>query len=543
MNKKIVALFVVVCLIAGLLSACGGEKEINIIYPIKSDPECVDPQIAETDSAKLIVQNCMEGLVRVDYDGKILPGVAEKWEVSDSGLVYTFHLRNDTKWQTLRSHKNVLGEDYNETFNTKVTAQDVVFGIKRALRPETKAQDAYLLYPIKNAQKINEGTTGENSIGVTATDENTVVIELERAYPDLLRVLTYPMCMPCNELFFNATGAKYGLELKYTLCNGPFYIGKWVTDGSLTLYRNEGYKGNAPVKTQAIYLNINNNAQQYISKFNQGDYNAVSLTAAQYGSVKKSSEVTFLSSNNVTQALVFNFNDGILSNDNIRKALIHATDVSDFAKDGNENLCKGIIPDSCKWGELSYRDSVGKVNLPIYNSKTASDYFGKGLKELDTTNISVTILCPEEYRNSAVRAIQKWEEAFGLSITVSVKVTEREDIEKAVADGEYQIAFYSIEADDDSAIKFLNKFVSDSNDNFAKYENADYDDLIFDCKTKKQSDDIAKACKRAEQFLINNGIIYPVYYEQSFIAVRSDAVGIYAVAGLSVPDFAIRRGE
>ena len=69
MNKKIVALLVLICLLAGVLSACGKDKEINIIYPIVSDPECVDPQIAETDSAKLIVQNCMEGLVRIGSDG------------------------------------------------------------------------------------------------------------------------------------------------------------------------------------------------------------------------------------------------------------------------------------------------------------------------------------------------------------------------------------------------------------------------------------------------------------------------------------------
>lgn len=541
MNKRIVALLVLICIIAGILSACGKEKEINIIYPIESDPECVDPQIAETDAAKLIVQNCMEGLVRIDSNGKIVPGVAEKWEISEDGLTYTFHLRSDTNWQTLRTHKNVLGEDYDKTFNTKVTANDVVFGIRRALRPETKAEDAYLLFSIKNAEDVYGGSTNEKNLGVSASDDSTVVIQLQRAYPDLLRVLTYPMCMPCNEEFFEATGAKYGLELKYTLCNGPFYIGKWVADGSLTLYKNEGYKGSAAVGAQAIYLNINNNEQQRISKFNQGDYNVISLTSEQYGSINQSDEISVLSSKNITEAFIFNFNDSILSNDNIRKALIHATDVSDFSKDGNANLCKGIVPDSCRWGERSYRDVVGKINLPVYSADTASNYFKKGLEELDTTNISVTILCPEKYRNSAVRAIQKWEEVFGLSITVSVKVTEIENIEKAVTDGDYQIALYSIKADDDSAVKFLNKFNSQSDDNFADFEDADYDKLILDCVSQKAGDDVCSSCKRAEQFLINNGIVYPVFYESSYMAVSNNTKGVYAVAGLTVPDFALRK--
>ena len=89
----------------------------------------------------------------------------------------------------LNAHKKVLGDDYEKTFSTRVTAADCAFGIERALRPETKAENAYLLFPIKNARRFNSGEVGRNSLGLQAVNDSTLVIHLERAYPDLLRVL------------------------------------------------------------------------------------------------------------------------------------------------------------------------------------------------------------------------------------------------------------------------------------------------------------------------------------------------------------------
>ena len=133
----------VLCFIFLILSfaACKDDDALNIVYPISVDPECVDPQIADNDTSLLIVRNCMEGLVRIGPDGSVLPGAASEWTVSDDGLKYTFRLRQDSEWQKLNAHKKILGEDCFDTFDYRVTADDFLFGIIRALRPETKAKD------------------------------------------------------------------------------------------------------------------------------------------------------------------------------------------------------------------------------------------------------------------------------------------------------------------------------------------------------------------------------------------------------------------
>ncbi len=538
MLKRLTAVVLIILIVCTLFGACGEEESINIIYPITVDPECLDPQIVDNETAKIITANCMEGLVRIGKNGEILPGVAKEWNVSSDGLTYTFTLRNDATWQMLRTHSNVLGEDYEKTFSTTVTAYDCAFGLERALRPETKAENAYLLYPIKNAVAFNNGEAQRNKLGIEAVNDTTLIIRLERAYPDLLRVLAEPMCMPCDEEFFNATGAKYGLDLRYTLCNGPFYVGRWVDDASLTLYRNENYSGYAEFKTDAVYLYINKQEDQYVSKFNNGDYNAASVSPVNISKINDDAQI--LSTYNTVYGFMFNCEDSVLSVENIRKALVNAIDVTAMDKDMSDyKKAGGVVPESCRWGDASYRDVVGNVNMPSFDSRKAVDYFSNGLDELETTNINISIVCPEKFRTPIIRMIQKWEKIFGLAITVSVSALEDDELKTAVEKGEYQIAFTDISAADGNALSFLSDFTSESTNNYANYESTAFDALVVKCKTQSKGEAIAQGYKNAESMLVNEGIFYPVYSTQSYICVRDTATDVFGFAGFTTMDFAL----
>ena len=539
MFKKLPSFLLIISIIALTFCSCSGDDPINVVFPISADPECLDPQIVETDAARLITGNCMEGLVRLSQDGEILPGAAEKWTVSEDGLVYTFTLRDGLVWQMLRSHKDVLGEDYENTFDPAIKAEDFVFGIKRALRPETKAELAYLLYCIKNAQRVNLSQADESTLGLEAPDDKTVVIRLSRSNPDFLRILTLPMCMPCDEEFFKATGAKYGLELKYTLCNGPFYVGKWVEDGSLTLYRSEEYKGSAAPQGQAVYLFVNPDENKYLSKFNSGDYNVALVSSANLSKVKAFENTTVITTDNVVSSFLFNCDDSVLSNIDLRRALFCATDVSVMKNNESDRFAGGIVPDSCMWGENSYRSVVGNVNMPDYNEAKASQYFKKALEELETTNVTLNIICVEQYRIPVIKVIQKWEKVFGLSLTVSVKSVETDELTEKINAGDYQIAFTDVSASDGNTQSFLNMFCSQAQGNAVNYQNPDYDALMKKCAESLVGNGIAAGCKSAEQMLCNDAVIYPVFVGSSYAAVRSDFDGVYGAPGFSMFSFAL----
>lgn len=536
MFKKFISAFLVLTFIICSFSACS-DKEINIIYPIAADPDCLDPQIAESEEAVLVTRNCMEGLVRLGADGEILPGVAESWDISADGRTYVFNIRSDAMWQKLNSHSDVLGEDFEDTFDYSVTAADCAFGIIRALRPETKAKNAYMLYCIKNAMSFNNGAAQENELGISASG-NKLTITLERANPDFIRILTYPMCMPCNKKFFEATGAKYGLELKYTLCNGPFYVGNWVEDSTVTLYKSETYAGEGKTSVSAIYFNVNSDASQIVTKFNQGDYNASPVEKSYAQEIKNADDVVFAERKNIVSGLAFNTKDIFLSNNDLRKALICATDMS--VLDDKKEYAGGVVPASCRWGGSSYRGCAGAAEKPEISSENAVKYFFDGLKQLGQTKADLCILCTEKTRDDIVRLIQNWQKLFGFSITVTTKVMEQKEIDEAVSKNEYQIALVSLEAQDGNPLEFLQYFCTDGENNVFSFSDANYDMLIQRCLYTYEGDQILSGIKTAEQYIISNGIFYPLYNGTTQFVYRSELNGIYAVSSVKDIDFGMR---
>lgn len=540
MYKKLLCVFLVFTVLICTFSACSDDEGLTVFYPIASDPDCLDPQIAESDEAVIITRNCMEGLVRLGEDGEILPGVAESWDISSDGKTYVFHIRDDAKWQKLNSHEEILGEGFEDTFDYSVTADDCAFGIIRALRPETKAEDAYMLFCIQNAASVHGGILGEENLGVHASG-NTLTITLERSNPDFIRMLTYPMCMPCKRAFFNATGAKYGLELKYTLCNGPFYVGNWVEDSTVTLYKSDTYSGSSKPRVSTMYFNVNGDDEQIVEKFNKEDYNSIPVEASYIDEIKSDDDIVYAKQKNIISGLAFNTADSILSNEKIRKALIFATDLSSF--DDDKEFAPGIVPPSCRWGGKSYRASAGAAQKPEPNNENAMIYYFDGLQELEISNASISILCTEKRRNDIVRIIQNWEKLFGFSIIVTTKVMEEDEISDAIAKGEYQIALTSLEAEDGSAVKFLQNFCTDNENNIFAFSDESYDGQIQKCLYFYEGDSILSGLRAAEQYLIANGIFYPLYESETCFAYRDEILNPYIISNVADIDFSARENS
>src|SRR5699024_6765125 len=88
-----------------------------------------------------VMNNVYEGLYRLGKDDKLEPGIAEKYDKSEDGKTYTFHLRKNAKWSN----------------GDPVTAKDFVYSWQRAVNPKVAAEYAYIMFDIKNAEKVNTG--------------------------------------------------------------------------------------------------------------------------------------------------------------------------------------------------------------------------------------------------------------------------------------------------------------------------------------------------------------------------------------------------
>ena len=236
---KLLALLLCLAMLFGL-SACGKDYSSVIIYfELNQKPDTLDAQLASSDQELLLVRNIYEGLLREDENGNIVNGACESYK--KSGLKYTFKLRKNAVWST--------GE--------KLTSNDFVFALRRAVDPETNAPFVKRLFAIQNAQKISNGNCAVENLGVKAIDKYTLEITLEHEDENFLKTLTTSICMPCNEEFFNKCDGQYGLKSNYITSNGSYSLTKWNReDFGIRIYRNSSYNGSFVPKNRAIFFSL-----------------------------------------------------------------------------------------------------------------------------------------------------------------------------------------------------------------------------------------------------------------------------------------------
>lgn len=526
MPKKILSLFL--ALVAAIsLCACDGSSEDILILPIESDPICLDPQVADSKEAKLMIANCFEGLVRLDKDYKIIPGVAESWEISKDGLTYTFKLRKDTHWKLLNSFEDVLPEGYKDTYRTQVIAADFVYGISRALDPATQAGDAEKLFSIKNASAVNSGKQPTSALGISAQDDSTLVITLERADPDFLRILTLPVAMPCHEEFFKATHAKYCLDLKYTFCNGPFYLSRWAEDNTLSMYKNDEYKGNVKVNPDELYFYVNTEEASVVKKIRQRTYDCAFLSEAAKNELSDNDKLSNYSTENMIYGLCFNCSDSVLSDEDMRRALAMVTKTSELTANSDNAFTKGIVPDCVRYGENSYREAAGNVSGIAYNEQQALTLWKKGLKKLDITTAEVVITCAEENAPLMQQTIQNWQRVFSTSILAKVEVKTAEQISTMIYNTSYQVLYHKITTDSSTVTDTLKKFTSDSSSNIFGFADKNYDKTVNSIITTYSGAAKLNGCVNAEKYILDKAVFLPMLGGSSYAVVNKGVDGLY----------------
>lgn len=526
MPKKILSLFL--ALVAAIsLCACGGSSEDILILPIESDPICLDPQVADSKEAKLMIANCFEGLVRLDKDYKIIPGVAESWEISKDGLTYTFKLRKDTHWKLLNSFEDVLPEGYKDTYRTQVIAADFVYGISRALDPATQAGDAEKLFSIKNASAVNSGKQPTAALGISAQDDSTLVITLERADPDFLRILTLPIAMPCHEEFFKATHAKYCLDLKYTFCNGPFYLSRWAEDNTLSMYKNDEYKGNVKVNPDELYFYVNTEEASVVKKIRQRTYDCAFLSEAAKNELSDNDKLSNYSTENMIYGLCFNCSDSVLSDEDMRRALAMVTKTSELTANSDNAFTKGIVPDCVRYGENSYREAAGNVSGIAYNEQQALTLWKKGLKKLNITTAEVVITCAEENAPLMQQTIQNWQRVFSTSILAKVEVKTAEQIGTMIYNTSYQVLYHKITTDSSTVTDTLKKFTSDSSSNIFGFADKNYDKTVNSIITTYSGAAKLNGCVNAEKYILDKAVFLPMLGGSSYAVVNKGVDGLY----------------
>lgn len=524
--KRLFSVILTAVLIFSLASCSGRGEDKQIFYALSASPSTLDPQYAKESDAQLIINNTFEGLVRLSADGEVIPGLAETWEISSDGLQYTFHLKPGTEWYCPISLKNEFGEEFYKKFSAEtVTSADFVFAMKRAVSPQTGSRYAHVLFPIENAYEIYSGALGVDSLGVYAPDENTLVIKLHEACPDLLERLTESVFMPCNEEFFNAMNGRYGLSNKHILCNGPFYVSSWDSESSLTIKRNKFYSGSQTVVPSSVSFSFDSDYDSVAKKIAAGNLSAALLPP---DCATPENSVTVKEAANSVFGFFFNCSDKYLKNKNLRLALCSSVNRELFAETDNAKPMSGFIPESCSAGGKNYREAAGSQTPSIeYNTSSASALWQQALTELETDKITLTVLCPEWLDSAVRRQLQIWQQTMGIGIAVTVVNKTSDEILSAVEAGNYQIALTGVESPYESAVDFLASFEGGE---IFRFPSEEYDMIIGRLLESEGDDELLGGCYTAETYILQQAVCFPLYSRSSRFVTAEDIEGI-TVAG------------
>jgi oligopeptide transport system substrate-binding protein len=239
----------IVLLLLCLVAGCGSDDQrADLVILNGAEPESIDPAVITGQLDGRICYALFEGLLHFDRFGKPQPGIAESWDLSSDGKIYTFHLRANARWSN----------------GDPVTAKDFLLSWKRILLPETASEYAYLLYHVKNAQPFNEGTLKDfGGVGLTAIDDRTFRVELEAPVPYFLDLCSFATLLPVHL----ATVEKYGddwIKPDKLVNNGPFLLKEWRLNYRIRLQKNPLYWDASHVALETIdALPIDNSITAY----------------------------------------------------------------------------------------------------------------------------------------------------------------------------------------------------------------------------------------------------------------------------------------
>lgn len=542
MKKKLLSGLLAVLLLIptlGLFSGCSSQSDLT--YDLAGEPATLDPQSANDPYAFTVINEIFEGLTKVQEDGSIGLGVAESYRVSDDQLTYTFTLRDGLHWSNGYS----------------CTANDFVFAFQRLLNPRTKSQTAHNFYCIKNATAVAEGTLEVDQLGVYANSDTELVIELESPNAFLLELLSTAPAMPCNEQFFNETRGEYGLKGAALISNSAYQADRWIVGSYIKLIPNQRYYDQDQIHLNSMVFWLcysdtpaeGESQSEILTRFYDGDSVAYTCSGKPDEGLFDSS-YTLTTHDNTVWGLTFNqrstdsVKQQILNNQDFRLAIANCFDRSRYQDLLPEYLTvtDTIIPPGVSIDGSSYRDQTGDMTVYGLNSDSAKSHYQAMLNATgvqQVTGLSVLIaendsVNNEQYFGYLSQVIQR-----ELNLFLTVETVDQSEFDSRLANGNYDLAIVSLEADFDHPISILEDFQTGSAENNTGYSDSTLDSYLD--QLYRGSDGEAGLCKLAEQHLLDSGIFLPLYYQTSYLAVNKSVSGVFLNPQNGAVDFRYAR--
>ncbi len=476
--------------------------------------ESLDPQINTGARDAMILTDLYEGLVAVAADGTPIPGAAERWEVSDDGTVYTFHLRPGLRWSN----------------GDPLTAHDFVAGMIRMIDPEAASNKAYYLTTnlrVKNAAAFNGGELKDASqVGMKALDDSTLELTLDLPSPHALDLLNSYETAPLHKASLEQHGADF-VKAGNMVSNGPFMLKELVPQSHLVLVPNPNYWDAASVKLDEVWYHVTEDVNTELKRYLAGELDVTSDIPPdqieKLGQELPAGEVHIASASE-TYYFSFNITRPPLDDIKLRKALSMVIDREAL----QQKILKSGLPPSYSYVppvDPSYPGpSVAEKGMSMEERVAMAKqlYAEAGFGPDNPLKVKVVSSSDESEKKEAVAISIMWKSALGVQSEL-VNQEYQAWLDTFYA-GDWDVFNDNLVGDYAGAETFL-AYMRPSAEPGYNWQSQAYEDLMEKAVHTADNDARNRLLADAEKVLLDDYLIAPISGSSSRHLVRSRVEG------------------
>ena len=503
----------------------GDGKKILTIQ-LGPDVESIDPALNSTVDGANYILYAFENLLKIDKEGKVVPGLAEKYEISDDQLTWTFHLRDGLKWSD--------GSDF--------TAEDFVYSWQRMVDPNVAAPYAQTVlgmvegYDEAIGKPDAEGNTtidpDPTKLNVEAPDDKTLIVHMAKPTPYFDKLAAFVSLSPVKKDVVEANPDGWSIDPKTYISTGPFKLTEWKPGSYLMFEKNENYWDADSVKLDGIKCLLMEDQNAAFSAYESGDALMIKSIPTQEITTLKERADYHLDPNLGTYYLDLNNTLDEFKDSRVREALSLALDrkyISEVITAGTYTPATGFVSEGVTdWDGTVWQDNITDSSAYI-NVDDHAGNLAKAKELLKEAGYENGVGLPEMVYSTNDASYHKkiaeyLQQAWGeLGLKVEVNIVEWKSFTPQRRSGNYQIARDGWVMDYNDPSNILELALTGNGNNNAKYSNPEFDALMEKAATEKDPQTRFGYFHQAEDLMMKDTAMVPLLYYNDFY-LQSDKI-------------------
>lgn len=498
-------------------ASAGGELNVQV----GSSPETMDPALNSASDGATYILHAFTGLLSIDKNSDVVPGLAEKWEHSDDGLTWTFHLRPDLKWSD----------------GTDLTAEDFVYSWKRLADPALAAPYGYdLLSVVAGYEEASNGDL--DALQVSAPDKDTFVVKLSSPCTFFDQIAAFVSTAPVQKKTVEENGDAWATKPETYVSSGPYRMTEYVDGDRIVYEKNPYYYDKDNITFDKIVWHLIEDGNSVYTAYNQGELDLAKTLPSEEIPSLKGNEEFHLEPMMGTYYISFNTQKAPFNDPKVREALSLAVDrdyVANTIMQGTYTPANNLVgPGISDAAENSSFEEVTKEKYGnFFDNSKYEENLAKAKELLAEAGYpngqgfpAFSYLTNDaSYHKPVAEYLQN---AWGqLGLTMNIDIQEWKTVTANRRSGNYDVARNGWVMDYNDPSNMINLFETGNGNNDGKYSDPDFDALVDKARKTANVEEHYDYLHQAEQVLLKDYGACPVAYYTEFYLEKPNLSNVW----------------